>query len=684
MLRESFQHFRGISYRREEVLWKAGVTDWKDLKSHADKQLSLFPQRDGTRLVEQIEQSETALQSRNADYFGERLPGREHYRIAHTFSNQTLFLDIETTGLSRFYDEITLVGWSLGRRYSVLIRGDDPEPFRQAAKAAKAIVTFNGAAFDLPFLRSEFPGIRLPRAHVDLRFLSKRLGLKGGQKVLEETLGIRRVEDVRGLQGEEAPLLWHQYCRGNLSALKRLVEYNHADVVGMRAILDECLKRLLKNSSMPIAPTSIVRFAESTPKLVWSSPRTCSPRGIVLAPYRGRIGPRIHLSDLVDPKKSPPLTFVGIDLTGSEDRPSGWCLLRGNMTTTRRLKSDEDLVQRTLEANPKTVSIDSPLSLPEGRKSVFDDDPGRERYGIMRVAERVLKSRGVNVYPALIPSMQRMTKRGIRLAEVFRGHGVPVIESYPGAAQDIMGIPRKRAGVELLATGLSEFGIAGEFLTKDVSHDELDAITSAVVNHFHWSGRYEALGKREENFLIVPDLTVDPSPRRTRTVIGLSGATSAGKTTAGQALGKSLGAAYRRFSQVLETKLRRRGRSPSRGELQKYGEYVHRKYGQRWLCNQMVEDAPSSLVIDGLRFPEDHAFFVEEFGESFLHIHIEASWRTRLERFEARGGSREAFIEACDHPVEANTGVLGQLAMFRILNEGSIEDLHAAVAECVE
>ena len=78
--------------------------------------------------------------------------------------------------------------------------------------------------------------------------------------------------------------------------------------------------------------------------------------------------------------------------------------------------SDEEIVQKTLAAEPLLVSIDSPLSLPAGRSSEFDDDPGREEYGIIREAERQLRKRGVHVYPALLPSMQRLTQRGIRLA----------------------------------------------------------------------------------------------------------------------------------------------------------------------------------------------------------------------------------------------------------------------------
>jgi predicted nuclease with RNAse H fold len=159
-----------------------------------------------------------------------------------------------------------------------------------------------------------------------------------------------------------------------------------------------------------------------------------------------------------------------------------------------------------MQARPELVSIDSPLCLPVGRTRVTDDDPARHAAGIMRVSERILKRRGINVYPCLLPSMQRLTERGIRLAEKLRSRGLDVIECYPGAAQDIMGIPRKGAGEEWLKLGLSEFGIAGDFTTEHLTHDELDAITCSLVGSFHIAGLTEALGGDGEEPMIVPKL----------------------------------------------------------------------------------------------------------------------------------------------------------------------------------
>lgn len=174
----------------------------------------------------------------------------------------------------------------------------------------------------------------------------------------------------------------------------------------------------------------------------------------------------------------------GIDLTGSA-RPSGVALLDGcRVESTGLLTEDEEIMEAAIGAYADIVSIDAPLSLPEV--------PGR----IYRDCELELKRRGHGVFWCLLPSMEKLTRRGIALAEQLRKQGMLVIESYPGAAQDILHVPRKSKGVEVLAQALLDFGITGNLA---VSHDELDAITAALVGIYYLEDDYEALGT-----LIIP------------------------------------------------------------------------------------------------------------------------------------------------------------------------------------
>jgi predicted nuclease with RNAse H fold len=92
----------------------------------------------------------------------------------------------------------------------------------------------------------------------------------------------------------------------------------------------------------------------------------------------------------------------------------------------------------------------------------------------------------------------------MRLTEEFKRLGFEVIESYPGAAQDILGIIRKRIDVRELMQGLMDFGIDGDFSNGTINHDKLDAVTSALVGYFYLTKSYEALGNDTEGYLIVP------------------------------------------------------------------------------------------------------------------------------------------------------------------------------------
>jgi uncharacterized protein YprB with RNaseH-like and TPR domain/predicted nuclease with RNAse H fold/dephospho-CoA kinase len=673
MLTCTFQHLKGVGEKTERGLWSSGVVSWEDFESRRTTQLSLFGEAEESKLSE-LSDSRKALLDEDADFFARNLPKPEYYRIALSFPSKTLFLDIETTGLSQYYDVITLIGWSTNDEYNVYIKGDDPAPLIKALSEAKAIVTFNGSLFDVPFLRSEFSDLQVPAAHVDLRFLAKRVGLPGGQKLVEASIGWQRLGALADLRGEAAPLLWHKYRRGDIAALELLLAYNYADIQGMKQIFDVAVDRLLEVNQLPLFPGGLHRFAKSGSV---DSVLPSYARGFVRG-YVGHAGPTIVLDDL----KLASHRIVGIDLTGSESRPSGWCLLKDGTAYTRRIGSDAELIQSTMETKPDLISIDSPLSLPKGRITVTDDDPGRQLFGITRECERILKKRGVNVYPSLIQSMQALTARGIRLAKHFRGLGVPVIESYPGAAQDIMNIPRKGADLGLLKAGLAEFGISGDFEKHEVSHDELDAITSAAVGLFFMSGNFEGLGNEEEEYLIIPEIKRESS-RGKRRVVGLSGPISSGKTTAGKYL-ESLGFAYGRYSQVLQALLQEREIPLSREALQQVGEEVYEGHGQRWLGSELLKRMPESgdLVIDGLRHPEDHSFLIEKFGADFLHVHIDAPEDTRRERYLSEGPSEE-FTHAMAHPVEANIPKLAELAHTRIRNAGTRDAFLYAVIETV-
>jgi uncharacterized protein YprB with RNaseH-like and TPR domain len=192
-----------------------------------------------------------ALESADVAGLMDVLPKRAHHRIAGAFPHRTVYLDIETTGMSRDRDIITMVGWSVGGEYGCLIHGGSTNELFDVLGSAKVLVTFNGSCFDLPYLRAHMPNLPEPAMHLDLRYFARKCALAGGQKAIEVALGLARPEEVRGLTGMEAPRLWFQYRGGNKGALRRLIEYNKADVEGMEVIAAHCLRWKAEADGIP-------------------------------------------------------------------------------------------------------------------------------------------------------------------------------------------------------------------------------------------------------------------------------------------------------------------------------------------------------------------------------------------------------------------------------------------------
>ena len=608
MLKSTFLHLKGIGAKTEKKYWREGITSWEKLLSG----LSQYSLLQNVTPPSPLSPSMEAYEAGDMAFFAEHLPSSALYRVALEFPDDTLFLDIETTGLSVYYDIVTLVGWSMGSYFDVHINGQDDTFLRKALARAKTIVTFNGTMFDLKFLNEHYEELQTPPVHIDLRFLTKRIGLSGGQKKIEKIIGYNRDEEVEDMLGEAAPILWHKYRRGDTAALKRLIKYNHEDVEGMKAIFDYCVGELIQIESIPEEIRPQIRFSESRSALSWA--KVPNDKGIFVQAYAGSNKPLIEFDELdsIYPLKN--LVVMGIDLVSSEERESGCCELRGNLAKTCRLKTDDEIIDWVLNAEADLVSIDSPLSIPAGRISFFDDDPYRE-FGIMRECERVLKRRGINVYPSLIPSMQKLTRRGMILAEKLRSRGIPVIESYPGAAQDIMSIPRKQAGLDYLVLGLQEFGLRGDFIEHTVSHDELDAITSAVVGFFFWTGMFEPLGTPQEEYLIIPDLNGDYGTWLARRIIGLENRIEFSAEDKKHL--KKMGYEIVDFCKI-DHLLKQEDLNERADSLSKeIGIPIDLK--RKWLGKELVTGYPveKKLIVKGVATNGDQTLMIESYGPAF-------------------------------------------------------------------
>lgn len=186
---------------------------------------------------------------------------------------------------------------------------------------------------------------------------------------------------------------------------------------------------------------------------------------------------------------------LGIDLRSGARYPTGLAVLgldrRLRLLTT--VRTDEEIEATVARWRPALIAIDAPLGLPGGR-CCADKTCECARFGIFREIDRLCAALGYRPFPTLLPSMVGLTLRGSALAERLVEGGQRVVEVYPGMAQDILGIPRKQAGLDELTRGLRRNGVRGIPRARRVTHDELDAVTCALTAALHIEGRTETLG----------------------------------------------------------------------------------------------------------------------------------------------------------------------------------------------
>lgn len=186
-----------------------------------------------------------ALECGQANYFSQLLPPHCSWRLWPHFEDEACFLDIETTG---YYGDVTVVGLYGEHGVNTLVRGKNlsKDTFLTAIKPYKLLVTFNGASFDLPVLSRYFK-INFEQPHIDLRSVCNQLGLAGGLKKIESTIGLHRPKEVQGMDGYQAVLLWDQYIKTNDDRyLELLVEYNTQDIVNLKPLAMYAIPRLWK------------------------------------------------------------------------------------------------------------------------------------------------------------------------------------------------------------------------------------------------------------------------------------------------------------------------------------------------------------------------------------------------------------------------------------------------------
>jgi len=174
-------------------------------------------------------------------------------------------------------------------------------------------------------------------------------------------------------------------------------------------------------------------------------------------------------------------------------------------------------------------------------------------------------------------------------------------------------------------------------------------------------------------------------PRDDRLVIGIAGRIGSGKTSAGKYLSSRYGFQYLRYSQVLSEWLAKEPESKT--HLQEIGWEVMAKGMQSELNSRLIAHVlpDVDVAIDGLRHPIDYESLDISFSPSFHLLFIECPSSKRWEHLKgkSRYANFTAFENADSHPVEQQIESLRAKAALVLDNEGSLQDLYAALDRAI-
>ncbi len=254
MLTSSFLFAQGITEDMERAIWARGVTSWEILRKYPGEAAEVIGDSRSQKLLAAVAEAETARVNGDYAWFRKHWPEKSLWRLWKGFCapEQVALVDIETTGRTPGYDNITVIGLANGVQEYAFVAGRPQandqaiEEYLEAIKAYHLLITFNGVSFDVPFIEKHFAaqGYHVEQPHLDLIWPARSIGLSGGLKDMEKQVGIVREEDIADVRGAEAITLWGQWTqRNDRAAYDRLVTYCKADCTNLQPFAEHIYNR---------------------------------------------------------------------------------------------------------------------------------------------------------------------------------------------------------------------------------------------------------------------------------------------------------------------------------------------------------------------------------------------------------------------------------------------------------
>lgn len=176
-------------------------------------------------------------------------------------------------------------------------------------------------------------------------------------------------------------------------------------------------------------------------------------------------------------------------------------------------------------------------------------------------------------------------------------------------------------------------------------------------------------------------------------IIGLVGTPGAGKSAVTDYIIQTYGGSQFRFSDYLSHVLQKMNITKSRENMIKLSVILRKEFGEDLFSHAVASDALRSedelVLVDGIRRPEDLAAFRPL--PNFKLIAVNADAKIRYDRIKHRGekvGETDMTWEAFETTERAPTEITIPEAMtyadFVIMNDGSVEELHARIDEIMK
>lgn len=170
--------------------------------------------------------------------------------------------------------------------------------------------------------------------------------------------------------------------------------------------------------------------------------------------------------------------------------------------------------------------------------------------------------------------------------------------------------------------------------------------------------------------------------RTDKRVIGIAGRNVCGKGTAVEYFLKQHDGESFRYSTRLTQTLKQYRIPDDRKNLQDLSTLLRQRWGEDLLARNMLQDCLDSpkryVVIEGIRRPSDVELVIEEFGDRYTLVWIEAEAKVRYERMRRRtekaGESAmtwEEFLKREEAEPERQLDIIKAAARYHIVNNGT-------------